>query len=266
MAVIQIEHLTKDFGYGRGIFDVSLEVEKGKVYGFLEPNGAGKSTTIRHIMGFTKADTGTQFINMMSELRKVSDLTYTSELIKKFKLDSSVSLKRMSLGMKRKLAIVVAFMHDPEILNLNEPTSGLDPIMQQVFIDFIKEEKRRGKTIFLSSHIFSEIDATCDKISMIKDGKIISNFLTDDLRHNEEKTFKIEFIDSYNYNSCKAAIPDSIKLIEDKQENKQLILSYNDSNTDSFISFISTYEVKFCSEVKFTLEDYFMSFYKEGEK
>lgn len=301
MGVIQIEHLTKDFGYGRGIFDVSLEVEKGEVYGFLGPNGAGKSTTIRHIMGFTKADTGTifvngknawhnsydiqkmvgylpgefafpenltgtQFIDMMAELRNISDLNYTNELIKKFKLDSSISLKRMSLGMKRKLAIVVAFMHDPEILILDEPTSGLDPIMQQVFIDFIKEEKERGKTILLSSHIFSEINATCDKISMIKDGKIISNFLADDLRHNEEKTFKIEFIDNYNYNSCKAAIPDSIKLIEDIQESKQLILSYNDSNTDSFISFISTYEVKFCSEVKFTLEDYFMSFYKEGEK
>ena len=107
---------------------------------------------------------------MMAELRGLKDMTHTKIIIEKFELEPSGCLKRMSLGMKRKLAIVTAFMHDPEIIVLDEPTSGLDPIMQNIFIEFIKEEKKRGKTILLSSHIFSEIDATCDKISIIKDG------------------------------------------------------------------------------------------------
>ncbi|GAA0834942.1 hypothetical protein GCM10008915_20310 [Bifidobacterium pullorum subsp. gallinarum] len=153
MPVIEIEHLTKDYGHHRGIFDVSFNVEKGDVYGFLGPNGAGKTTTIRHIMGFSRpqqghtlvngrrswdhaADiqkelgylpgeialpeslTGTQFIKMIAELRGITDMTYTQSLVKKFALDPSGSLKRMSLGMKRKLAIVTAFMHDPAVLVL----------------------------------------------------------------------------------------------------------------------------------------------------
>ena len=184
MPVLQIEHLTKDYGHNRGVFDVSFSVEKGEVYGFLGPNGAGKTTTIRHIMGFSRPQsggayvngmdswknaseiqknlgylpgeialpeslTGTQFINMMAELRGIKDMSHTNYLIDKFELDPSGSLKRMSLGMKRKLAIVTAFMHDPEVLVLDEPTSGLDPIMQNIFVEFIKEEKKRGKTIFL---------------------------------------------------------------------------------------------------------------------
>ena len=228
MAVIQIDHLTKDYGHNRGVFDVSFKVEKGEVYGFLGPNGAGKTTAIRHIMGFSRPQAGqtfvngmdswknaseiqkdlgylpgeialpesmngTEFIQMMAELRGINDMTYTNYLIEKFELEPSGSLKRMSLGMKRKLGIVTAFMHDPAVLVLDEPTSGLDPIMQNVFIEFIKEEKEKGKTILLSSHIFKEIDATCDKISIIKDGRLVSSFVADDLRHSEEKTFKMEF-------------------------------------------------------------------------
>ena len=168
MTVIEIDHLTKDYGHHRGVFDVSFKVEKGDVYGFLGPNGAGKTTTIRHIMGFSRPQHGrtfvngmdswkntskiqkklgylpgeialpesmhgTEFIRMMAELRRLKDLSYTNELIDRFDLDPTGSLKRMSLGMKRKLAIVTAFMHDPDVLILDEPTSGLDPMMQNVF-------------------------------------------------------------------------------------------------------------------------------------
>lgn len=301
MSIIEIEHLTKDFGFGRGVFDVNLKVEKGEVYGFLGPNGAGKSTTIRHLMGFTKPGigkvfvkgmdawkdssevqkyvgylpgeialpenlTGTQFINMMAELRGMKDMSHTEHLIEKIQLEPSGSLKRMSLGMKRKLAVVTAFMHDPDILILDEPTSGLDPIMQQVFIDFIKEEKERGKTILLSSHIFSEIDATCDKISMIKDGHVVSSFNADKLRHNEDKTFKIEFINSENYHSFCENIPEVLTLTEDRVDQNQVIINFKDSDVNTFISYTSKFEMKFCSEIKFTLEDYFMSFYGKGEK
>ncbi|ASS76459.1 ABC transporter ATP-binding protein [Tumebacillus algifaecis] len=298
MPVIEIEHLTKDYGHHRGIFDVSFSIEKGEVYGFLGPNGAGKTTTIRHIMGFSRPQqgrtlvnglnswerasdiqkdlgylpgeialpeslTGHQFIKMMAELRGITDMTHTKTLIKKFELDPSGSLKRMSLGMKRKLAIVTAFMHDPAVLVLDEPTSGLDPIMQNLFIEFIKEEKEKGKTILISSHIFSEIDATCDKISIIKDGRLISSFMADDLRHSEIKTYEIEFKTEEEFNRFEHAVKDCEKFeaLSLTPHKHQTILRIYDTDINRFISFISDYDVKFFSEIKFTLEDYFMKFY-----
>lgn len=298
MSVLQVENLTKDYGYNRGVFDVSFSVDKGEVYGFLGPNGAGKTTTIRHIMGFSRPQkghtyvngmeswdraseiqknlgylpgeialpetlTGTQFINMMAELRGLKDMTHTNYLIKKFELEPSGSLKRMSLGMKRKLAIVTAFMHDPEVLVLDEPTSGLDPIMQNTFIEFIKEEKKRGKTILLSSHIFSEIDATCDKISIIKDGRLVSTFVANDLRHNESKTFKLEFNtkESFEIFINKVVKEKRLNSIEEKPRKNQIKLQVNDSDINNFMNIISDYDLKFMSEIKFTLQDYFMKFY-----
>ena len=105
----------------------------------------------------------------------------------------------MSLGTKRKLAVVTAFMHDPEILILDEPTSGLDPLMQERFIDFVLAEKEAGKTILLSSHIFNEVDATCDRIAIIKNGEIVSTIVADKLRNNQNKEFKVEFADHETY-------------------------------------------------------------------
>ncbi|MDR2707437.1 MAG: ABC transporter ATP-binding protein [Nitrososphaerota archaeon] len=307
MSIIQVEHLTKDFGHDRGVFDVSFTVEKGEVYGFLGPNGAGKTTTIRHIMGFSRPQvgrtlvngmnswesyheiqktlgylpgeialpdslTGTQFIKMMAELRKMTDMTYTEDLIKKFELEPSGELKRMSLGMKRKLAIVTAFMHDPAVLVLDEPTSGLDPVMQNIFIEFIKTEKKRGKTILLSSHIFSEVDATCDKISIIKDGRIVSSFVADDLRHSKIKTFKIEFTSKNEFekfqknhsNLEKTRVP--YELASVKEQRNQANVHIDDANINEFIELISGYNLKFFSEIKFSLEDYFMSFYDKERK
>lgn len=298
MTVIQIDHLTKDYGHNRGVFDVSFKVEKGEVYGFLGPNGAGKTTTIRHIMGFsrpqqgkisvngldswTKASdiqkdlgylpgeialpeslTGTEFIKMMAQLRGIKDMEYTNYLIEKFQLEPSGSLKRMSLGMKRKLAIVTAFMHNPSVLVLDEPTSGLDPIMQNVFIEFIKEEKAKGKTILLSSHLFNEIDATCDKIAIIKDGRLISTFHADELRHNQEKTFEIEFITKEAFELFKNEVSsfEQINVISLESQKNQTKVCVDDATINDFIAFISEYDLKFFSEIKFTLEDYFMKFY-----
>lgn len=300
MPVIQVDHLTKDYGYNRGVFDVSLEVHQGEVYGFLGPNGAGKTTTIRHIMGFSRPQsgstfvnrldswkhaseiqtilgylpgeialpenlTGDQFIEMMAKLRRVKDMSYTNKLIDKFELEPSNNLKRMSLGMKRKLAIVVAFMHDPDVLVLDEPTSGLDPLMQKVFIDFIHEEKKRGKTILLSSHIFSEIEATCDKISIIKDGKIVSTFIADELRNPEEKTYKLEFITNEAFQKFykEVSISHSFQIVKVDEIKRQVTLTVHNSQTNQLIELISKYQIKFFSEVKFTLEEYFMKFYDQ---
>ena len=301
MSIIQIDHLTKDYGHNRGVFDISLYVQKGEVYGFLGPNGAGKTTAIRHIMGFSRPQkgltivnglnswknaseiqknlgylpgeiafpenlTGKQFIKMMAELRGIKEMTYTSNLMEEIRVNPSGSVKRMSLGIKRKLAIVTAFMHDPDILILDEPTSGLDPMMQDVFIEFIREEKERGKTILLSSHIFNEIDATCDKISIIKDGKIISTVIADDLRNNEDKTFEIEFLtkDDFNLFSKKIQTYPNFEVVALKPKKKQAKVRYK-MQISIIYKLISKYELKFFSEIKFTLEDYFMKFYERNQ-
>ncbi|HIW34170.1 MAG TPA: ATP-binding cassette domain-containing protein [Candidatus Paenibacillus intestinavium] len=301
MPILEVEHLTKDYGHNRGVFDVSFHVEKGEVYGFLGPNGAGKTTTIRHIMGFSRPQsgftlvnglsswenasdiqtnlgylpgeialpeslTGIQFIKMMAELRGLKDTTHTDYLINKFELDPAGGLKRMSLGMKRKLAIVTAFMHDPALLVLDEPTSGLDPIMQQVFIDFIKEEKEKGKTILLSSHIFKEIDATCDKISIIKEGRLTSTFIANEIRHNEHKTYEFEFSTAEEFQrfSSNVTALKPFEIISLKNSNNQASIRVHDSDINDFISIISDYDLRFFSEIKFTLEEYFMKFYERN--
>jgi ABC-2 type transport system ATP-binding protein len=302
MSVIRVEQLTKDYGHDRGIFDVSFEVRQGEFFGFLGPNGAGKSTTIRHLMGFSRPQkgktsvkgldswskhyeiqrdvgylpgelalpenlTGEQFIKMMAELRGMKDMAYTKKMIDRFEVETSGGLKRMSLGMKRKLAVVTAFMHDPEILVLDEPTSGLDPVMQEVFIEFLLEEKSRGKTILLSSHIFSEIDATCDRISIIKDGRLVSTFNADELKHNERKEWKIEFNTKEEFMKFRREVeqPKKLNIVSVKEESNQAQVVIYDNSTNTLVAELSNYSLKYFSEIKFTLEDYFMEFYDRNK-
>ncbi len=300
MAKIEVEHFTKDYGHGRGVFDISFSINAGEVYGFLGPNGAGKSTTIRHLMGFSRPDSGKtkilgmdsfdnydkfmdkvgylpgeialpeglngyEFLDMMKKLKHVTDDTWLNHLLQLFELDPSGDTKRMSLGIKRKLAVVTAFMNDPDILILDEPTSGLDLKMQQVFIEFIKEEKKRGKTILLSSHIFSEVDATCDRIAIIKDGKIVSEFIADDLKHNNNKNYLVDF----------ASVEDSEKFDNDNKDNKnftivkhsdnQTLINVDDKNINELILALSKSNVVGFEHLKETLEDYFMKYYKEDK-
>lgn len=303
MNVIDVEHLTKDYGFGRGVFDVSIHVEKGEVFGFLGPNGAGKSTTIRHLMGFSKADegevkifgeptfdkyyeilkrvgyipgeialpaglTGKEFIKMMQDLTGIHNEERLKMLRDIFELDDASLLcdvKRMSLGVKRKLAVVSAFMSDPEVLILDEPTSGLDPVMQERFVDFIHEEKERGKTILLSSHIFSEIDNTCDRIAIIKDGKIVSEFVANDLKHASRKYYTVDFKTEAEKKKFleKAVVIKSFTLINDK--DKEINISIEDKDLNETIDILSLVKVAKFSNRRESLEDYFMKFYKEDK-
>lgn len=206
--MICIRNLTKDYGNNQGVFDISFEVKKGEVFGFLGPNGAGKTTTVRHLLGFIKSDNGNchilgmdcwqnpreiqkhigyvageialpdsmdgqKLIEQIARMRNIT-LDRANELCDYFDINPRNKIKRMSKGMKQKIALVIAFMHDPEIILLDEPTSGLDPLMQEKFCDLILREKARGKTILLSSHIFNEVEKTCDRVMIIKQGKIIA--------------------------------------------------------------------------------------------
>lgn len=226
MSVISINDLTRDYGGGKGIFHITFNVEKGEVFGFLGPNGAGKTTTIRHLMGFIRPRsgsctinglncwkesdkihkklgyipgeisffddmTGTDFLKFCMNYRKAGSGNRQKELLDRFELDPKMKIRKMSKGMKQKLGIVTAFMSDPEILILDEPTSGLDPLMQNRFVDLISEEKKQGKTILLSSHIFEEVERTCDRIGIIRAGRLAASDSVEALRERHLRSYTV---------------------------------------------------------------------------
>lgn len=227
MNVLQIDHLTRNYGNGKGIFDVSFNVGEGEVFGFLGPNGAGKTTTIRHLMGFIRPKegfcridgkdcwkaraeiqqhlgyipgeinffddmSGREFLRFMARYRQIPAENRQKELLERFELNPKGKIKKMSKGMKQKLGIVAALMHDPQILILDEPTSGLDPLMQNLFIQLIAEEKARGKTILLSSHMFEEVERTCDRIGIIRQGRMVAIDSVDTLRSRHLRTYTVQ--------------------------------------------------------------------------
>ncbi|MCC8073186.1 MAG: ABC transporter ATP-binding protein [Clostridiales bacterium] len=227
-SIISTENLTKDYKHGRGIFDISLDIKEGEVFGYLGTNGSGKTTTIRHMMGFLKADsghvwvngldpwknapdimksvsyipgeiafpdlkTGTDFFKVQARFLNVKDFSYMNHLIDILGLDPSANLKRMSKGMKQKTAIVAALMGNRDILILDEPTTGLDPLMRETFLELIREEKSKGRTIFMSSHIFEEIEDVCDRVAIINNGKIQSVISLSQFRHGSVRSFNVSF-------------------------------------------------------------------------
>ena len=292
--VIEIRQLTKDYGNNRGIFDVSLSVKKGEVFGFLGPNGAGKSTTIRHLMGFIQADqgscqingldclrdhariqqalgylpgeiafmddmTGLEFIKFMAKMKGMTDLTRAYELIERFEFNPEGKIKKMSKGMKQKIGIICAFMHDPELLILDEPSSGLDPLMQNRFIELVLEEKQRGKTIFMSSHIFEEIERTCDRTAMIKDGRLISIEELQTLKASKHKTYQITF-----------ATQELVEQFMDegfecKQVESNVIKVVPRNNLNYLLATLSRYDIIDLDITKPTLEELFLHFYGGDE-
>lgn len=297
MPQIEIKGLTEDYGDGRGVFDVNLEIEKGEVFGFVGTNGAGKTTTIRQMMGFLKpqsgsatingldcwndsaeikksvgyipgeiafpdAPTGSAFLKRQAELLGLRDMSYAEAIIKKLQLDPTANLKRMSKGMKQKTAIAAAFMADPEILILDEPTTGLDPLMRAGFVDILNDEKKKGKTIFMSSHMFEELEDTCDKVALIKEGRIISVISTNEIKHNQNKTYKIEF---NSQDDCRSFIGEEFDFSEKRDVQNQVIVNVNDSNINTFTKTLGGYDVMFITEIKYTLEKYFNSLYMEEE-
>ncbi len=227
-AIIQIEKLTKSYGEHRGIIDVELDVEQGEVFGFLGPNGAGKTTTIRVLLDlirptsgralvfgidssidpvaihrrvgylpgeFTLYDrlTGGQTLTYFANLRGGVDPAYQASLIERFDLDPSRKFKEYSKGNKQKVGLVIALQHRPELLILDEPTSGLDPLVQQTFFEFLRDVVANGSTVFLSSHILSEAEKTCDRVAIIRDGRLAMVDRVDALRDLAHHQVELRF-------------------------------------------------------------------------
>jgi ABC-2 type transport system ATP-binding protein len=293
MSLIEIRGLTKDYGNERGVFDLELAVDEGEVYGFVGTNGAGKTTTIRHLMGFLRPGsggasiagldcwrdaaaimrlvgyvpgeiafpddaTGSSFFKRQAELLGVSDMAYANHLTEKLQLDPTANLKRMSKGMKQKTAIVAALMADPAILILDEPTTGLDPLMRAEFVDILNEEKQKGKTIFMSSHMFEEVEDTCDRVAFLKDGHIISSIATDTIKHNADKTYKIEFLAAPDFERFQTI---GLDITEARADQNQVLVRIHDSNINDFTRLLTGYRVKFVKEIKHSLEEYFKQLY-----
>jgi ABC-2 type transport system ATP-binding protein len=228
-AVIKTERLTKAYGEHRGIIDLDLEVAEGEIFGFLGPNGAGKTTTMRVLLDLirptsgraevfgieTTADpvaihrrvgylpgefdlydrlTGAQTIEYFGNLRGGIDRAYVSRLIDMLDLDTSRRFREYSKGNKQKVGLVVALQHKPDLLILDEPTSGLDPLVQQTFFGLVREAREEGRTVFLSSHIIAEVDRTCDRVAIIREGRLVQVDSIEAIRtlafHHVELTFE----------------------------------------------------------------------------
>jgi len=296
MPVIEIRKLTKYYGRSRGIIDVDLSVSRGEVFGFLGPNGSGKSTTIRVLLDLIRPTSGSAMVNGMDPQRmgaKVrrsvgylpSDFgTYQSmkardylrtlldmmghtgpdrvdELADRFQLDIDRRIKEFSRGNRQKVGLVSAFMHSPALVILDEPTTGLDPLMQQEFYKLIMEEKAAGRTVFLSSHILAEVEAICDRVGIIKEGKLI---VVENIHAFKRKTGKMMSItfkqevgpDIFN------GLP-GVSILEQK-DPRSIAISVS-SNVDGVIKRLANYQIEDFDYEELSLETMFLKYYEKEQ-
>ncbi|MGH3506868.1 MAG: ABC transporter ATP-binding protein, partial [Nocardioidaceae bacterium] len=226
-AAVSVHGLVKTFGETRALDGLDLEVHTGEVHGFLGPNGSGKSTTIRVLLGLLRADagsvtllggdpwreatalhrsiayvpgdvnlwpqlTGGEVIDLMGRLRGDLDATRRAELLERFDLDPRKKARTYSKGNRQKVALVAALASSAELLILDEPTSGLDPLMEEAFQECIREVRAEGRTVLLSSHILAEVEALCDRVSIIRAGRTVQSGTLTDLRHLTRTTVVAE--------------------------------------------------------------------------
>ena len=288
-SILEIKNLTKYYGKTLAVKDLSLELHKGEIFGFIGPNGAGKSTTIRSIMNLINKTKGEVYFlgetltkdnltlkkqigYLPSEVFLYEDLTVKEmldyhesfykknlskrrkELVKKLKLDESKKIEDLSLGNQKKLGIVLAFMHEPKLLILDEPTSGLDPIMQQVFYDLLQEEKEKGTTIFYSTHILSEISKICDRVGIIKEGKLLK---VESIKELQSKNLNIVTIKSSEIED----IINKLKIEVEKLDDYTIKFK-NTLSSDELIKLLSNYKIENLLIEEPTLEDIFLHYYK----
>jgi ABC-2 type transport system ATP-binding protein len=287
--IIEINNLTKYYGKIKGIEDVSFSVKKGEIFGFLGPNGAGKTTTIRTLLGFLKPTrgkayifgldieedgieikqdvgyipgdlnlyghlTGRQFLNYFISLRD-SDMYLFDELLSIFEVPLDRKIKGYSKGMKQKLGIIQAFMHDPELVVMDEPTAGLDPLLQQEFYKFLKKEKEKGRTMFFSSHILSEVDKLCDRVAIIRNGSLVALEDVDTLKNKKGKIIRVKIKEK----PSKFEGPTQIKV---KDGWIQFVAS---DDIDYWIKKLAKYTILDIEINEFSLEDIFIRYY-EGQQ
>ena len=288
MDVIVTKNLTKYYGKIKGVENLNFSVKKGEVFGFLGPNGAGKTTTIRTLLGYLKPTrgsatifgknieediveikrevayipgdlniyghlTGRQFLDYFAALRN-REMTLLDELLKIFEVPLERKIKGYSKGMKQKLGIIQAFMDDPEMVIMDEPTSGLDPLLQQKFYEFISKQKKKGKTMFFSSHILSEVDKICDRIAIIRNGELVALEDVETLKHKKGKKIRLNIKEK----------PETFKGPKDVKIKDDWIEFIFTDNVDQLIKKLSKYTILDLEINDFALEDIFIHYY-EGQ-
>jgi ABC-2 type transport system ATP-binding protein len=228
MSAIRTEQLSKRYGDTLALDELDLVVEEGEVYGYLGPNGAGKTTTIRLLLALHRPSagraelfgidawrdpvaahrhvayvagepflwpslTGAETLEFLARLRGGTDAAYRDALLERFQLDTSKKVRALSKGNRQKVQLVAAFASRADLLILDEPTSGLDPLMEMAFRETVREAKERGQTVFLSSHILSEVEVLCDRVGILRDGRLVDEGALEDLRHLSAQTVEVTF-------------------------------------------------------------------------
>ena len=286
--IIKIKNLTKYYGKIKGVENLSLELEKGEVFGFIGPNGAGKSTTIRSMLNLINKTSGEVLFNgkildkndiearkeigyLPSEINLYDDLTVKQmldfhegffykdiskkrkELVERLQLDENKKIEELSLGNLKKVGIVLAFMHEPKLLILDEPTSGLDPIIQQEFFKLVLEEKKKGTTIFYSTHILNEIAKICDRVGVIKSGNLLNIEYTKDLI---EKSLSFVTITSVD---CDKIINELKVGVTSREENTVVFKNSMDANL--LIKVLTKYNIEKIYIEPASIEDILLHYY-----
>lgn len=294
---IRIEKLSKKYSSSDkfALKDLSLNVNPGEVYGFLGPNGAGKSTTIRLLMNFIQPTsgkasilgydavldsvkikesvgylsgdfavypkmTGKQYLTYMDEVQPALSKAYIKELAKRLKADLNKPLGELSRGNRQKIGIIQAFMHQPKVLILDEPTSGLDPLMQEVFYDLLSEAKQQGASIFVSSHILSEVQKMCDRIGIIREGRLVSESNIKELSAKASQIFDITF-------STKAPISELRKIKGSRliTNNGNSVTVHISGKLSNLFAVLAKHDVVKIDARNLDLEEMFIHFYKDKE-
>ncbi len=292
MPVIEIKNLDKYYGKVRALNKVDLTVEKGEVYGFIGPNGAGKSTTLRIILGRLRKDsgeikligqdpwhnavklhrrlayvpgevnlwpnlTGGEVIDLLGQLRGGFTEERRENLLKRFKLDPTRKCSTYSTGNKQKVALIAALISDVELYIFDEPTLGLDPLMEGVFRKYVKELKKEGKTVLLSSHILSEVEALCDRVSIIREGEIIETGTFEELRHITRTFMTVDTTQPVT------GLQELKGVYNVEVEGNHVHFSVDAEKIDLVLKFLTQFGVKSLLSTPPTLEDLFMRYYGE---
>lgn len=289
MEIIQTANLTKYYGKERGIIDLDLMVTQGEFFGFIGPNGAGKSTTIRTLLGLIAPTSGSarifgkdvtkekesvlqdigylpsealfyggmkvkEILKLSADLRKKDCIAETKLLCERLQLDTSRKVDDLSFGNRKKVAIVCALQHRPKLLVLDEPTGGLDPLMQKEFFDILQERNKEGTTVFLSSHVLSEIQRNCNRAAIIRDGRIIAQGSVDDLSKTSAKRITV-------HGSIHI---EGLNGIRDRKETDDTVSFLYSGDMESLLHTLSLGHVDDLTITEPDLEEVFLHYYEKG--
>jgi ABC-2 type transport system ATP-binding protein len=295
-AAIETEALTKRYGRHRGIEDVSFEVGAGEVFGFLGPNGAGKTTTIRTLLdlihptsgsarifgldsrrdsvairarlgnlpgdfGFGREATGREALRLLSRVRGADGSKSAEALAERFRADLDRPLGQLSRGNRQKVGLILATFHRPELLILDEPTGGLDPLMQEEFLALVAEERERGAAVFLSSHELDEVQRVCDRVGIVRGGRLIAVERIADLLGKARRRFAVELGDSVGLERLRS-LPGVADL--EIAGNRATFTAAGD--LDAVVRELAGHHVVDLEATHPSLEEVFLGYYEEGEK